>query len=165
MTTEANQIAGTAAEPLTVGLLWHSSNSPNLGVGALTVSNIAIVEKVAAEIGIAVSFKVLQWNDPEPVYVTDDNVEVVRLRGRHVLFHPHLLSKLRQCDLVLDISGGDSFADIYGARRFAFNALGKASVLASRRPLVMSPQTVGPFSRGWAKQLAGLFMRASRMPW
>ena len=37
---------------LTIGLLWHSAVSDNLGVGALTVSQIAIVEKVAAEIGV-----------------------------------------------------------------------------------------------------------------
>ena len=40
-----------AKSDLTIGLLWHSAVSDNLGVGALTVSQIAIVEKVAAEIG------------------------------------------------------------------------------------------------------------------
>jgi len=33
----------------TIGLLWHSMSSDNLGVGALTMSNLAILEAIADE--------------------------------------------------------------------------------------------------------------------
>ena len=55
---------------LTIGLLWHSAVSDNLGVGALTVSQIAIVEKVAAQIGVGVRFVILGWRDPRPGWVS-----------------------------------------------------------------------------------------------
>jgi colanic acid/amylovoran biosynthesis protein len=148
--------------PIVIGLLWHSSNSPNLGVGALTVSNVAIIEKLASDIGVDVSFKIFQWDDPEPDYVVGENIEIIRLRGRHLLFHHWFISQLRKCALVLDISTGDGFADIYGVRRFGFNALSKTCALISGRPLVLAPQTVGPFKRLWARYLAAMFMRAAR---
>ena len=61
--------------------MGHSSNSPNLGVGALTVSNIAIVEDVAKALDLEVHLKIFQWNDPDPQYINDSAVEVVRLRA------------------------------------------------------------------------------------
>jgi hypothetical protein len=48
---------------------------------------------------------------------------------------------------VLDIGAGDSFTDIYGPKRFAYLWLTKAMAIARRRPLVLSPQTIGPFSK------------------
>lgn len=150
-------------KPITIGLLWHSANSSNLGVGALTVSNIAIISDIAEKLNIEVNFKILGWKDPEPFYVEGDNIEVVQLRARDVLKPSGLFSSLRTCDFVLDISAGDSFADIYGARRFILNILAKANVLISRRPLILSPQTIGPFQRWWAILLAGWFMRRAKI--
>ncbi len=46
---------------------------------------------------------------------------------------------------VFDASGGDSFADIYGPKRYARIARVKKLTLAMRRPLVLLPQTYGPF--------------------
>ena len=60
---------------------------------------------------------------------------------------------------MLDISAGDSFADIYGARRFILNAVSKGVAVLARRPLVLSPQTIGPFERPWARWLAKVLMR------
>jgi polysaccharide pyruvyl transferase WcaK-like protein len=69
----------------------------------------------------------------------------------------------RACDLVLDIGGGDSFADIYGAGRIARMLLGQNIVLANGRPLVLGPQTIGPFDRLWARRLALNVMRRARV--
>ncbi len=46
---------------------------------------------------------------------------------------------------VLDISGGDSFTDLYGAKRFRAMILTKRLALAARVPLVLLPQKLGPF--------------------
>jgi colanic acid/amylovoran biosynthesis protein len=142
-----------------VGLLWHSVNSDNLGVVALTVSNIAIVEAVAASLGEDVTFEVYGWRDPGPDQISRSNVKVMPLRGRDIIDPRRLSHWAKSCDVVLDISAGDSFADIYGARRFTFNILAKFAVYLAGTPLVMSPQTIGPFSRGWARFLAGVLMR------
>lgn len=142
-----------------VGLLWHSVNSDNLGVVALTVSNIAIVEAVARELGESVEFEVFGWRDPGPDQISRPNVKIRAMRGRDIVDPTRLRRWAKACDVVLDISAGDSFADIYGARRFAFNILAKLAVYAARTSMVLSPQTIGPFTRPWAKFAAGTMMR------
>jgi colanic acid/amylovoran biosynthesis protein len=151
-----------ASDQLTIGLLWHSVNSDNLGIGALTGGHLAIIDAVAGDLGIAVGYKVIGWRDPAPAYIVRPDVSVVPMRARDILRPGGLYAALRQCDVVLDISAGDSFADIYGARRFALNAASKAVAVLARRPLVLSPQTIGPFERGWARWLASRLMRRAR---
>ncbi len=146
---------------ITIGLLWHSVNSDNLGIGALTVSQIAIVDRIADQLGIKVRYKVFGWRDPALPYIQRDDIDVYPLRTRALLRPGGLYSQVRKCDLVLDISAGDSFADIYGARRFMLNATAKTVVLAARRPLILSPQTIGPYQRWWARLIAGGIMRAA----
>lgn len=59
-----------------------------------------------------------------------------------------------ETDLVVDITGGDSFSDIYGLRRFLLGVLEKWLVILFGKKLVMLPQTYGPFSRPVTRALA-----------
>ncbi len=162
-TRYASHRAKAAGMPtLDLGLLWHSVNSDNLGLGALTVSHLAILDKVAGQLGVEVKYKVVGWRDPAPPYIARPDVAVVAMRTRDLLRPGGLYATMRACDLVLDISAGDSFADIYGARRFALNLVSKAVVLVAGRPLVLSPQTIGPFERRWARRLATWVLRRAR---
>ena len=140
---------------LTIGLLWHSTNSDNLGVGALTASQIAIVDKVAAGLGTKVTYKVLAWADTGADYIEGARIAPVRMRTRD-LVRPvgGLFSAARSCDMILDIGAGDSFADIYGVGRCLKILTSKVVVLISGRPLILSPQTIGPFERRWTRWLA-----------
>jgi len=62
--------------------------------------------------------------------------------------------RLRAADAVMDISGGDSFSDIYGPTRLRAILEPKLAALRARRPLVLLPQTYGPFSERGSRQLA-----------
>lgn len=129
---------------LRVGLLFHSARNDNLGVGALTVAQVEILRGLARDRGIPLHITVLDGNDPRPPYLSGPDVTVLPLRPMR---HPrHFYRTLRHLDLVLDIGGGDSFADIYGWKRFARMMVQKALVHVSGRPLVLSPQTMGPFA-------------------
>jgi colanic acid/amylovoran biosynthesis protein len=152
----------TARKHKRIGLLWHSVKSGNLGVGALTVCNIFIVEQVARDIGVDVSFRILGWKDPNPEQIKQPNLSLFEMRGKQVVNPAGLLKEARACDLVLDISGGDSFADIYGRHRFAYNIAGKLAVILARTPLINSPQTIGPFKLWWARKAATMMMRLSK---
>lgn len=158
MTSPANR----SHSDVIVGLLWHSVNSGNLGIGALAASQVAIIDKVASQTGNKVQYRVIGWRDPASPYLHRQDIEPVSLVGRDFITPTGLCAAVKGCDLVLDISAGDSFTDIYGARRFVFNALSKIAVIASRRPLILSPQTIGPFQRWWTRHIAGLLMRAAR---
>jgi colanic acid/amylovoran biosynthesis protein len=144
---------------LRVGLLWHSLNSDNLGVTALTFSQIALIEAAADANQLTVDFDTLQWKDSGPPQISRSNIKMRMFTSKQILSPGGLYANVRNCDLVLDISAGDSFADIYGVKRFTYNATAKAIVLLSGKPLVLSPQTIGPFKRWWARFAAKYFMR------
>lgn len=70
-----------------------------------------------------------------------------------------------QSDAVLDISGGDSFTDLYGARRFWSVTLPKLIAIEANRPLVLLPQTYGPFSSPRIRRAAEAVVRRSAAAW
>lgn len=154
----------TKKAEIAVGLLWHSVNSGNLGVGALTVGNLALARQAAAAAGFTPRFRILGFLDPgAPIYVTDADVEVTPLNAKAMLPGGRYWQALSDLDCVLDIGGGDSFTDIYGAKRFGFLWLSKAMAVTRGRPLVLSPQTIGPFSRQPQTALAAWAMTRSEV--
>lgn len=150
---------------LKIGLVWHSVNSGNLGVGALTVSNLALVRQVASKLGLTPRFTIIGFlGDDFPTYVSGDDIEVLPLNGRAMLPGGAYWKRLGELDCVLDIGAGDSFADIYGLNRFVYQWLTKAMTLAHRTPLILSPQTIGPFTRHPQSEIAASLMnRADRV--
>lgn len=52
------------------------------------------------------------------------------------------------------IAGGDSFSDIYGIRRFLYVSLPQIMAVVLGRPLVLLPQTYGPFKTRFARAIA-----------
>lgn len=131
---------------LTIGLLWHSVNSDNLGVGALTASHIAILEELGQRLGLSLRFKIFGWKDTQPAYIVADNVEAANIRYRELWYPSKYHRELAECDFIIDISAGDSFTDIYGRFRILSNLLSKAGVFWAQKPLVFGPQTIGPFN-------------------
>lgn len=141
------------------GLLWHSMNSDNLGVGALTLGHMTIIEDVCRDLGIEPHFVVIGWADPKPDYFKRLNLDVVQVRMSSYVKPSGLWAAFRRCDIVLDISGGDSFADIYGASRILKMIAAENIALLAGRPLVVSPQTIGPFENPRIRRIALNLMR------
>jgi len=141
---------------ITVGLLWHSLSSGNLGVGALTESNIAIVRGVAESLGQRVRFIVLgSGSENLPALAAELEQAGHALENQRVrLFRASFREQVRRCDVVIDIGEGDSFADIYGFKRFFFYWLSKNIVCSLGKPLILAPQTIGPFDGTAARVLA-----------
>lgn len=67
-----------------------------------------------------------------------------RLRDKLVA-HNVWLRHIHDSDLIVAISGGDSFSDIYGLGRFLYVALPQLLAIFSGKRLVLLPQTLGPF--------------------
>jgi polysaccharide pyruvyl transferase WcaK-like protein len=151
----------TPKTTITIGLLWHSFSSDNLGVGALSESQIAICEAAAEQAGVNVRFIVFGTTGTRNYTPAGKAIE----NGPPISFRELLtgqsqyLRDLARCDLVLDIGEGDSFTDIYGLRRFRLHIASKLAVLLKGIPLILSPQTVGPFDRWYARLLARFVMK------
>ncbi|MCL2140895.1 MAG: polysaccharide pyruvyl transferase family protein [Dehalococcoidia bacterium] len=137
---------------ITIGLLWHSITSDNLGVGALTLSHMAIITEAACRVGAQVRFVVIgtQGRTPYPIQVFEI-VGCVKFSLKSLSSYFDSIRLLRQCDIVFDIGEGDSFADIYGKKRILTQAFSKLLVRILRKPLILSPQTIGPFNSIFGK--------------
>jgi polysaccharide pyruvyl transferase WcaK-like protein len=85
-----------------------------------------------------------------------------RLR-RRIVGRSTALRALVEADAVLDISGGDSFADIYGVRHMIGQFTFKLLPLILGKRLVLLPQTIGPFRRYPWRALARFVLRKSAL--
>ena len=140
-------VTAPRAKPLRIGLLWHSPSSGNLGVGALTLANLAIARDVARDMGFAPEFTIMGMKEPNPPYLSEDEAQRYAIDAATLLSPGGYWSAVARQDHVLDIGAGDSFADIYGLKRFVFLWLTKMMTWARGRPLLLSPQTIGPFTK------------------
>lgn len=149
-----------------IGFFWHTLSSGNLGVNALSIANILLVKSSLLKNGISAEFVVFGPNTvreiipipelPEIRYVP---LSLISLRGREFA---RLLRDINSCDVIFDIGAGDSFSDIYGKKRFFKMLLSKFLVFNSKEKLVLSPQTIGPFTNSIFRFLATYGMRRSR---
>jgi len=89
----------------------------------------------------------------------------IRISSRFGGLHNPSARAICEADAVLDISGGDSFTDIYGAKRFRTISLIKKIALEARRPLVLLPQTYGPYRDSASRLVAEQIVRQSTMAW
>ena len=149
-----------------IGLLYHSLNSENLGVGAFTVANIALLGEAVERHGGSPVFHIIgarggkDYTDTSPWPVDFTNV------GLKSLLKPwsDLHRTMKRCDAFFDIAGGDSFTDIYGPKRFSLIVGARLLASTKDKPFVMSPQTIGPFSSAWGRLGAKMALeRADRI--
>ena len=147
--------------PLRICLIMHSTRSDNLGVGALTVSEVDILRNLAGEVGREITITVVDWKDARTPYITGPDIRVVDLDGRMMINPFGFFAIALRSDLVVDIGAGDSFADIYGTGRLKRMFVLKFLTHLALTPLVVAPQTIGPFSRPLSRLFAGLSLRLS----
>ncbi|WP_181028443.1 polysaccharide pyruvyl transferase family protein [Pseudoclavibacter sp. RFBA6] len=133
-------------------ILWADSRSPNLGVQVLAQGLKALAEEVWGD-DVTVDFQDYGRGDSE---VGFGNKSILKDLGRR---NGPLKSKLRAYDLLIDSGAGDSFADIYGFQRLAwmFNAHRLAAKL--RIPVILGPQTIGPFDKAWGRAMCRYMLR------
>jgi polysaccharide pyruvyl transferase WcaK-like protein len=73
---------------------------------------------------------------------------------RWIAAHNPYMDLLLRTDCFIDISGGDSFSDIYGMRRLVQAFLTRQLPLWLKKDLVLFPQTYGPFKKAVSRALA-----------
>lgn len=174
----------TKQRPMRIGLLGASFDTGNLGVNALAESSIKIIlnywpdaEITLLDSGRVVSEEQLRIGDrnlcikKRPIRFSSN----IFLENHFVVlcFYAFLFKVFRwerfrrfcarrnaslrcmvRTDMVADITGGDSFSDIYGMRRFVLGFLRKWLVLFFSKRLILLPQTYGPYKRRLTRRMA-----------
>lgn len=137
-------------------LLWTAPSSTNLGVRALGEGSAALVRRAVPDVEI---FSQSYGQGEAPV-----NIGVGRSLAREFLLDSRgLKSWVKTFDLVMDTRAGDSFADIYGLRRLRQICQMAEFVRACGVPLVLGPQTIGPFNTRRGKLMGAASLRRASM--
>lgn len=190
----AAETPGTLADRTVdrVGLLGASYGTGNLGVSALAWSSVCLIDRrwPGAEIVIIGAGR----QPGETTYDLPSGDRIVTTWPARVSPSPlvanHLLSlrlslllrrgargsepasacrttldALRGCDVFLDITGGDSFSDIYGLRRMTINYVRKRLCQAAGRPYLLLPQTYGPYRSRLARLMARRVLGRAQRVW
>lgn len=170
-------------EPLSTCLFGAGAAGLNLGVGALRDSLVAGVLRRRPDAELTVFDD--GWGARSMAVDVDGTDRKVRLCGvrdsrrfhrresytnirvsaaLHLPGNPALRA-IDSADAILDVSGGDSFTDLYGPNRFRAVTLPKQLALSRRRPLILLPQTYGPFKDPAIRRTAVDVLRRTTMAW
>lgn len=174
--------------PMTrIALFGAAPDTPNMGVSALFTSvvtsisqHIEPVEFVVFDNGLGRRDTILPTPDGKEIrlirfgarggrrYHRPENLATMLLASRLGRIGAWVNEGIRlidSCDAVLDVSGGDSFSDIYGRQRFDNVYRPKAIAINRGRPLILMPQTYGPYKDRTVMRLAAGIVRQASMAW
>lgn len=137
-------------------VLWADDSSTNLGVRALAAGTEALVRRA--------------WGEVEVAYLTYGRRDVPMRVGDPKAVARELVTGRRGLgrwmagfDVVVDSRAGDSFSDIYGLRRHVTMSLLAEVAHRAGVPVVMGPQTLGPFESRRAALLARRSLATARL--
>ena len=137
-----------------VGLFGLTFFSGNKGCSALAYSFLEILNRVSKEKNI----EVVVFTEGVVDNIENSNknifIELIEYRIKSLSSMMNLKREIRKCDYVFDFTEGDSFSDIYGIKRMLRVSLTKLIVLATKVPLILGPQTYGPYKSLIAKKMA-----------
>lgn len=135
-------------------ILWAKPTATNLGIQALAAGAEALSRIAFPDVEVT-----LHDHDTPGTPLGKD--AILRDIGRR---HGQIKDLVRGFDLVLDTGSGDSFTDIYGPRRLSVMSYVQQAALVAGVPLVLNPQTIGPFDTFYGRSLARRTLkRASRV--
>jgi len=152
----------------------------NLGVSALLTSMIASVSNYENELiildhgnglreiefgfnKVAKKVTLCGARHGKRIYQSE-NLSNIRVSSRICAGRFNLIAKeILSADVMLDISGGDSFTDLYGKWRYRAITLPKIIAIENKIPLILMPQTYGPYLTSAAKESAAVIVKKAAM--
>lgn len=155
---------------MVIGIMGTPIESSNLGCMALTYSLLIELEKISKQMNTEFKYIIFDGSDNETARLeicNALNIKEDHLISGHMslLYNPlrimknisktiKMILEIKLCDCIIDITGGDSFSDIYGEVIFYGRTYTKILVEKMNKPLLLAPQTYGPFQTKKTKQLA-----------
>lgn len=150
---------------MNICLLGTDFNSANRGCGALGYSAIEMLYRVSKEKNEELRVIAFVWETcPIPVLNNDNiSLELLKMEPKTIKFWKKSMEYFKKSDFVIDFTGGDSFSDIYGKKRFYILTAMKQFAIWSRTPFIMGPQTIGPFDSWMARTVASHILKKSKV--
>lgn len=145
----------------TIGLEFGSGNK---GCEALGFSFLYMLNEIAKIKQEYIEVRIFLTCDIERIYriLECNNLRLSCASLGKITNIKNKIFEFKQCDIVYDFTAGDSFADIYGLKRFLKGTMNKQMVLWSGKPLLLGSQTYGPFKNQFTKKWAGHVIKKSK---
>jgi colanic acid/amylovoran biosynthesis protein len=162
-------------------------DTSNMGVTALYMSTITGFSKYIDDLEFVVFDNGLGRREKRIEIYHGKNINIIRFGARSGLryYRPEnmltmlIMSKLGKlgailnegiklidsCDVVLDVSGGDSFSDIYDMERFNIINRAKQLTVNRKKTLVLLSQTYGPYTKLQVRKKAAESVKNSSFAW
>lgn len=139
-------------KPVRIGIFGIALLSTNYGVTALGVSQLKVIFDICKQESKSIEVYVFSGENEHELetlksYLPVENIkikDIIRLRTG-VKGWKNIAKDVNKCDLVIDLTYGDSFSDIYGIKNYFVYAIPKVLTERAGVPLVIGPQTIGPF--------------------
>lgn len=149
-----------------VAIFGAALNSNNYGCTALGITQIRLLQNIAKENSLQLECQI--YSDEQQSILKDlekyldvEDISlkyIVRIKtGIRGLMR--LKRDIKACDLIIDLTYGDSFSDIYGLKNFYLYTLPKYYAVKSNKPFILGPQTIGPFYHKVVKKTATKILR------
>lgn len=153
-----------------IGIMGAPINNSNHGCVALLYSLIHILSQIEKEEQKDFEYVIFDWKyNDKCMHMMAEllNVDInkiiyapyvligdpVRL-AYHMVDYMKMKAAIKKCDCIIDVTEGDSFSDIYGDAWLVGRTRVKLLVEKIGIPLILAPQTYGPYLKEENKQLA-----------
>lgn len=183
MSLDPNASCMTTPKKSVVGIFGAALDTQNLGVSALCTGAVAGIlrsipdaEVYVFDHGRGLRTTTLEFDGQDwPInlcgashsrrFYRAESIAGIRVRSKLGLRNNPTIKILQNASAILDVTGGDSFTDLYGQRVFDGGLLRKQLVLESGTPLILLPQTYGPFKNKKNEINAARIIKAAGMAW
>lgn len=150
-----------------IGIMGCSYNSINMGCVALHDSLLLLLEDIRKSMKANYEYHVFDFNinsidknrvceelgiteerihyHEMPVEIAFKSVKDGLRRIKHFVQNKLAYQVIKTCDVIIDLTQGDSFSDVYGKERFYQWTKIKEKIEQLDIPLILGPQTYGPF--------------------
>lgn len=135
----------------------------NKGCEALSYSFVSEMNRISKELGVSFEYTTVVFAVDSSLKVPSTDVPIIcyKIEYSKLNFWSGLWKLFQNSDLIVDLTMGDSFSDIYGAKRFFFATLMKVMAIKSKSTFILGPQTYGPYKKQWVKKMAAHVIKHS----
>ena len=169
-----------------IGLFGAALDTPNLGLMALSASTVDLLSSHFEDLEVLVfGFKRQKWRTDLQESRDGDNCIRIREFGAisskriwrsDSVFNMNVASYvgggwnsavrwLKNAHAVLDLTGGDSFTDLYGDLRCKMSIQRKKIAIRANGNLLLLPQTYGPFKSPSNEKRAAEVVKSASIAW
>ena len=145
-----------------IGIFGVELTSINYGCAALGITQIKFIEEILKKYNIDAEYYIFSDDNINKVEKIKNYLDInskITIKGlinfkSGIKGAKYILKQIEECEIIIDLTYGDSFSDIYGFKNFILYTIPKLLTMYNKKKLIIAPQTIGPYKNIMAKYLA-----------